>query len=226
MPPSEEPRSPGTEDAPPLEAGPFAAWADAMESVLREGAESEVPCDGCTACCRTFHFVDIGSDETETLGRIPTELLAPAPRRPGHMVLGYDEQGRCPMLGDAGCSIYEHRPRSCRSYDCRVYPAAGLEPVGPTKVALRARVRRWRFDFRSDADEVAEQAVGAAAEWLRAHPEVAPGARTVDDADLAALAVLVHRCFLGTNAVTGDPELVEPDVDVVAASIDRSTSDR
>jgi uncharacterized protein len=226
MPPGEEPRSRTREDAPMLDAGPFAEWAHTTEVLLRDGGEADVPCDGCTACCMSFHFVDIGSDETDALGRIPTELLAPAPGRPGHLVLGYDAQGRCPMLGEAGCSIYEHRPRSCRTYDCRVYPAAGLEPVGPTKVALRARVRRWRFDVRSDADEVAERAVGAAVGWLRAHPEVTPGARTLDDADLAALAVLVHRCFLGTDTTTGHPELVEPETDVVAACLSRSSGDR
>ena len=56
--------------------------------------------------------------------------------------------GHCPMLVDGRCSIYEHRPRTCRTYDCRVFPAAGLERrsaggrrAGPA-VALRAPDRR------------------------------------------------------------------------------------
>ena len=89
-------------------------------------AGSEVPCDGCTACCTSSQFVHIGPDETDTLARIPRRLLFPAPRLPaGHVLMGYDENGHCPMLVDGACSIYEHRPRTCRTYDCRVFPAAG-----------------------------------------------------------------------------------------------------
>ena len=44
----------------------------------------------------------------------------------GNMLLGYDENGHCPMLIDDKCSIYEHRPITCRSYDCRIFPAAGI----------------------------------------------------------------------------------------------------
>ena len=45
--------------------------------------------------------------------------------------MGFDERGRCPMLTDAGCSIYAHRPRTCRTFDCRVFTAAGLSPESP-----------------------------------------------------------------------------------------------
>jgi Fe-S-cluster containining protein len=31
------------------------------------------------------------------------------------------------MLIDNRCSIYPHRPRTCGTYDCRVFPAAGLD---------------------------------------------------------------------------------------------------
>lgn len=90
-----------------------------MRSALRGEQPSAVPCDGCTACCTSSQFVHIEPDERETLRRIPSELLFPAPRMPaGHVLLGYDEHGRCPMLSEQGCSIYEHRPRTCRTYDC------------------------------------------------------------------------------------------------------------
>lgn len=64
--------------------------------------------------------------------------------------MGFDERGRCPMLGDDGCSIYEHRPRTCRAYDCRVFTAAGIEP-DPDQAAVGRRVQRWQFSYR-DAD--------------------------------------------------------------------------
>ena len=114
-----------------------------------------MPCNGCTACCTSSQFVHIGPDETDTLAHIPAELLFPAPLRPrGHVLMGYDERGHCPMLIDNRCSIYEHRPQTCRTYDCRVFPAAGVELEDEDKVLIartypplafpRARTRRPR----------------------------------------------------------------------------------
>ena len=109
------------------------------------GDGSDVPCDGCTACCESSQFVLVEPDEHDARSLIPAELLFPAPGAPkGYSVLPYDEHGRCPMLGERGCLIYEHRPRTCRAYDCRVLAAAGVDP-GPSKPAIAARVRRWDF---------------------------------------------------------------------------------
>ena len=132
-----------------------------------------MPCHGCTACCRSSQFIPIGPDEVDTLAHIPKALLFPAPRVPrGHYVLGYDERGHCPMLVDDRCSIYEHRPRTCRTYDCRVFPAAGVTPDEPL---VAERSERWRFSYPTDADRSAHEAVRAAA---RAERGVEPAAAT------------------------------------------------
>jgi hypothetical protein len=150
---------PGIDDE--LEAGPFSAWLTGMQAALRGEQTSDVPCGTCTACCTSSQFVHIDPDETDTLAHVPAELLFPAPRLPeGHVLLPYDERGHCPMLGDGGCSIYEHRPRACRTYDCRVFPAAGLRPDKP---AIAARTERWRFDHPTEVDVVEHDAVRAAA---------------------------------------------------------------
>jgi Fe-S-cluster containining protein len=140
-----------------LDAGPFGEWLAAARRSVADGADAAVPCGECTACCRSGQFVVIEPDETATLARIPDALLVPAPGRPGHRVLGYDEHGRCPMLIDDRCSIYADRPRACRTYDCRVYAAAGVVPAGQPAVA--AQVARWRFSHRNAADETAHDAV-------------------------------------------------------------------
>ncbi|HUS62357.1 MAG TPA: hypothetical protein VMY34_09180, partial [Acidimicrobiales bacterium] len=85
----------------------------------------------------------------------------------GNVVMGYDERGRCPMLVDSGCSIYEHRPRTCRTYDCRVFPAAGVEPEEATKSLILRQSRRWRFSFPTELDRAQHDEVRAAA--ARAH---------------------------------------------------------
>jgi Fe-S-cluster containining protein len=125
-----------------VDAGRFSEWLDD----LRRRSEMDVPCGSCTACCRSSQFVHIEPDETEALARVPAPLRFPAPGLPkGHVVLGYDEHGHCPMLVDGACAIYEHRPRACRSYDCRVFAASGVTPDA-SQPAIAARVARWRFD--------------------------------------------------------------------------------
>jgi Fe-S-cluster containining protein len=141
-----------------------------MQGAIRGERDADVPCGGCTACCASSQFVHIGPDETETLSAIPRDLLFPAPRMPGHMLLGYDERGRCPMLDDDGCSIYDHRPRTCRTYDCRVFPATGVEPDDKPLIAERAR--RWQFDFPTEADHNDYDAAQAAAISVRAHADL------------------------------------------------------
>jgi hypothetical protein len=89
--------------------------------------------------------------------------------------MGYDEHGHCPMLVDCGCSIYEHRPRTCRTYDCRIFAATGIELDEPEKRAIARRARQWRFEYPTDRDRVEQQAVRAAAQFVREDPDQLPG---------------------------------------------------
>jgi Fe-S-cluster containining protein len=104
--------------------------------------------------------------------------------------MGYDEHGRCPMLTTDGCSIYEHRPRTCRTYDCRVFPATGLAP-DDDQVLIAARAARWGFSFPAAEDREAHAAVraaSAAALQARAGDERPPSATAV-----AVRAIETHR---------------------------------
>jgi hypothetical protein len=177
-----------------LPAGDFAAWLDAFRAAQSTGRGIDVPCGGCTACCTSGQFVHIGPDETDTLAHIPSELLAPAPRLPaGHVVLGYDSAGRCPLLVDGACSIYEHRPRACRAYDCRVFVASGVD-VDAAKPALVRRVARWRFSHPEPRDRRLHDAVRKTAAFIRDDDELrAAGLCPRAPADLAVLAIAVHH---------------------------------
>ncbi|HEX3542140.1 MAG TPA: YkgJ family cysteine cluster protein, partial [Acidimicrobiales bacterium] len=125
------------------DAGEFSPWLAQVRGAIAGAHGVAVPCGSCTACCTSSQFIAIGPDEEATLARIPADVRFPAPRRPGHFVLGYDERGHCPMLVDGKCSIYEDRPRACRTYDCRVFAAAGVELDN----AIGDQARRWRFRF-------------------------------------------------------------------------------
>ena len=197
-----------------LAAGDFAPWLADMVAVTRHERDADVPCGDCTGCCTSSYFVHIEPDETETLRHIPAALLFPAPGLPtGNVLLGYDERGHCPMLVDGACSIYEHRPRTCREYDCRVLPAAGLDPDGATTVAIRRRTQRWRFAFPTADDRLRHRAVQAAARFLAAHPECFPAGRPPSTSeDLAVAAIHAHEVFLTGSAA-------DPTVDVVRAAL-------
>jgi Fe-S-cluster containining protein len=148
-----------------IDAGAFGAWIDAMADALDGRRDAEVPCGACTACCTSAQFVHVGPDEVEALAAIPAAVRFPAPGRPGHVVMGYDEEGRCPMFVDGACSIYDHRPRACRTYDCRVFTAAAVEPDRP---AIAERTVRWRFRHGTDDERRRHDEVVAAARRLAA----------------------------------------------------------
>ena len=209
----------GSQDDDDLAAGAFSSWVTGMQAAIRGERDSEVPCHGCTACCTSSQFVHISPDETDALDHIPAELLFPAPQRPsGHVLLGYDDRGHCPMLVNGRCSIYEHRPRACRTYDCRIFPATGVVPAGAERAAVARRARRWRFSFPGRADVVALEAVRAATTFLGAHGDLAPGGGGGGGGvtRLAVLAIEVHDTFVGNDPDTGDPTVIAPDPTVVA----------
>ncbi len=169
-----------------------------MEAALQSPVGIDVPCGDCVGCCSSSQFVHIGPDETDALAHIPGELLFPAPRMErGHVLMGYDEHGRCPMLRESGCSIYEHRPRTCRTYDCRVFTAAELDPLDDGKPLIAQRVDRWVFDLDDEEAVALQRAVAAAAEFVRSHVDELPmHLRPVTTTQLAVTAVRVHRVFV------------------------------
>ena len=197
-----------------LPAGDLSAWLSGMLRALDGTEPAAVPCGGCTACCTSSQFVHIGPDEADALAHIPRQLLFPAPRMPaGHVLMGYDERGHCPMLVDGACSIYAHRPRTCRTYDCRVYSAAGLG-AGDGRTMINARIAGWRFEFRDDRDHREFAAVQAAARYLRQHPVRFPNGRVPSrPAEIAVLAVKVHQVFLDPPST--DREIVSAIIQAV-----------
>lgn len=176
----------------------------------------DVPCGDCVACCTSSYFVHIRADDAGTLRRVPAELLFPTPGAPkGHVVMGYDQRGKCPMLEDGRCSIYEDRPLTCRTYDCRVFAAAGIDADRP---AIAARAQTWVFDYPTEDDRRAHAAVRAAAAFLRRHPECFTGGAQADSpAHVALLAIEVADVFLGTVTVAGGSAPGAPEDDRVAA---------
>jgi Fe-S-cluster containining protein len=185
-----------------LPAGSFSSWLRRTRAALLVDGVADVPCGDCSACCTTSHFVHVGPEETQTLARIPRALLFPAPDLPaGNVLMGYDEQGCCPMLTCGRCSIYEDRPLTCRTYDCRVFAAAGIS--ADTDLITR-RARRWRFDHPTAKDRDEHAAVRAAAKFLRERAECVPGGSGPGGpVSVALLSVKTYEVFLELGEESG-----------------------
>ena len=111
--------------------GIWAAMDDARRSVncsARDflaawwrGDAGPVPCAGCSACC---YYAGIPVDKKRDRKRLP-HLLTER-NADGELVLQRRADGACVHLGEQGCTVYEHRPSTCRSFDCRAFSAMGL----------------------------------------------------------------------------------------------------
>jgi Fe-S-cluster containining protein len=188
-------------NAEPLPPIPFGAWLRATIATLDRDVPAEVPCGACNACCRTFHQLHIRPEEKRARKRLPKEYLSVARGLPpGYLLLGYTNDGACPMLVDGRCAVYEDRPLVCRTYDCRMYAATGVEP---DRAEIAEQVRRWRFGYPSAEDHDLQAAVLAAVRFIREHRECLPSDAARDQPiRVATLAVYAHARFL-PGATTG-----------------------
>jgi len=152
-------------------------------------------------------FIHIGPEETKTIRRIPRPLLFPAPARPkGHLVMGYNDQGHCPVLKHCACSIYKDRPQTCRSYDCRIFAATGIVPDQPE---IADRVKSWLFTYKNEESRTEHVTLKEAGTFLRDHASLFPPALLpTQPAHLAALALRVHPVY-AKHRSAAPPAIVE-----------------
>jgi Fe-S-cluster containining protein len=193
----------------------FSSWLRRTRQAQKTNAGASVPCGECKACCTSAYFIHIKPDETDILAKIPQELLFAAPGLPkGHVLLGYDKNGHCPMFINNQCSIYEYRPQTCRNYDCRIFPATGL-PAGREKPLIAQQAGRWKFAFPTPQDRDQFLALQAAAKFLREHAEsFPPGFVPHNPTQQAVVAIKVYEVFLHlpTEAENGEHADLKHDI--------------
>lgn len=101
------------------------------------------------------------------------------------------------MLSNGTCTIYQHRPQTCRNYDCRLFAAAGIEAGGDEKAFINDRVKRWRFSYPTEKDKEEQQALREAVRFIREHADCFPGGRVPEaSGQLAIVAVKAYKIFL------------------------------
>jgi hypothetical protein len=199
-----------------IDAGSFRTWLNGARAVLRGGGAATVPCGDCVGCCTSSYFVHVRPEDTGARAVIPARLLVKAPGQPdGHFVVGFSNDGSCPMLNERSCSIYPQRPRTCRDYDCRIFAAAGIDAGGPDKAVINERVRAWTFIYDDDADRLAHLAVRTAAAFIGEHAASFPDRRGPSaPSDIAVLALKAYAVFLELDASNKSEE------EIAAAIVD------
>lgn len=187
------------DDAQTLPAGEFGAWLHGIRAALRDDLDTEVACGTCVGCCVSRYHVTLRPGDAAARARVPAEFVVDSPSLPpGHALIRPRADGRCPMLRDNACTIYAMRPRTCRTYDCRVLAAAGIRAGGADKAVIDERVRRWRFAYADDDARRAHAAVRAAAQFIRNDAtSFPPGRAPTRPNDVAVSALQCYELFLG-----------------------------
>lgn len=188
-----------------ISAGMFGPWLKLIRNLSSPHQEQKgmnVPCGDCVACCTSFYFIHIRPDEDATLSKIPKELLFDAPGLPeGHMVMGFDEEGACPMFMEGECSIYSVRPVSCRQYDCRIFSATELKPEDHRSLIAK-QASGWAFELTNQEDELHLHAIREAAKFLLKYAcKFSPGFLPGSTTQLAVFAINLSELFLEDDAV-------------------------
>jgi Fe-S-cluster containining protein len=198
-------------------AGDFSAWLRQTHQALKsKSTDAIVPCDDCSACCRSSLFIHIKSEEKQTLSKIPKNLLFSAPGLPkGNVLMGYDSSGKCPMFQNNKCAIYEFRPQTCREFDCRVFAATRIELNNEAQSLIADRVRQWAFEYPGDQDQSDLSTLSASVKFLRDRKNLFPtGVVPNNPTQLAVFAIKVFQVFevLGGAKLTNREKL--PDVEI------------
>ncbi len=204
-----------------IPAGGFSLWLDQTRQKQKTGQAVDVPCGVCRACCTSSYFIHIKPHETKTISKIPAELMFPAPGLPrGNVLLGYNEKGHCPMFVDNKCSIYDYRPVTCRTYDCRILAAAGLD-LGDDRGLISRQVSRWKFSFNEKQDLEKYNAVQAAAGFISQHAASFPaGFIPVNIPQRALMAVKVYEVFMNMTGDDKNEDRLNPGGKIIKAVID------
>lgn len=203
--------------SPTFNAGDFDSWLQHILVSFQTGSAVDVPCGECRGCCSAGRFVHLAPADRPAQAAIPKPLLQRAPGMPvGYAVMGYLADGLCPMLKHGDCSIYASRPSTCRSFDCRVLAAAGMQIGGKWNERINARAQSWRFSFSSAESQQRLKAIRSAAHFIAHHAAAFPGGRAPSEpVTVAVLALKVHTVFLNASRHATPADIANA---VVAAS--------
>lgn len=97
----------------------------------RPPSHNDIPCDGCTACCKTDQVI-LRPEAGDDLSQYDVEYVRSS-LYPGRLVpaLKRDPRtGHCVYLARSGCTIHDRAPAICGRFHCaRMFKALGRLPA-------------------------------------------------------------------------------------------------
>lgn len=100
--------------------GPAPEALEALETARRKASDhhgfpvGDVPCNGCTRCCKGDALRLLPGDNPDEYLTEPHDFI------PGALMLAHKANRECIYLGPSGCTIHDRRPLMCREMDCRL----------------------------------------------------------------------------------------------------------
>lgn len=181
-----------------IDAGLFRHWLTTSLQSFSTGDGNEVACGDCRGCCRSSYFIHLRPGDLAAKKSIPKNFLIDSPGSgAGHQVMGYRDDGSCPMLNKGNCSIYTDRPKTCREYDCRIFSAAGILAGGKEKAEINHRIKQWQFAYEDETAKRQHEAVRRAADFISHERSAFPQQKAPTHAgEIAILAMKVHHLFM------------------------------
>jgi hypothetical protein len=85
---------------------------------LPSSGKTDVPCGGCTECCKSNQGLFLHPDQGDEVESYQHRVIEDRNEN-SVFLLSTTPAGACVYLGPSGCTIYERRPLLCRSFDCR-----------------------------------------------------------------------------------------------------------
>ena len=76
---------------------------------------TEVPCNGCTACCKGQRIILTADDDKNRYAVTPTIRGNDGETQ---WMLQHKSNGTCVYLGSNGCTIHGMAPKACCDFDC------------------------------------------------------------------------------------------------------------
>ena len=100
------------------------------------------------------------------------------------------------MLVEDRCSIYEHRPQTCRDYDCRVFAATGISADRETQPDIAERATAWQFHYENETGRAEHSNLQRAAAFLQNNRNLfPPRSLPSHPAQLATFAIRIYKRY-------------------------------
>lgn len=111
------------------------------ELIFKEGVD--VPCNGCTVCCRLDAVRILPHEDSDNWITEPHAFM------PETLMLSHKPNGDCVYLDDHGCSIHGHAPQQCRTMDCRnIAKSISFEEMKRINNRMPGMLKIWRIGKR------------------------------------------------------------------------------